>query len=370
MKFVLLATFLFLSVSLNLANVLPLVQKYSTVPANGDLNPYGIAFVPSGFCTSSLTTSNILVANFNNAANVQGLGSTVVKIDTSAPKSTPDVFFTSSAVGLTAAFGVLKSTNQLLVGNVPNLFGNGTVGTGNIQVVDCTGGIVATLTNPAISAPWGIDIYETSSSIVLFVSNLITGTITRVNFGNPPDYANPQYTVMANGYLTRPDPAAFAVGPGDSVYQPTTDTLYVTSEGDNKIYSIAFAGTRASASGTGTVLFANPLYLHGPVGLVFTPEGNLLIASTDAVNSNANFTSILTEITTAGTFVGYTSIDPANGGAFVAAFGTIPTQNMHVLGAVNDNQGLVQLYSQGAIVPCGGANTLRSPLGHLLSFLL
>ena len=50
----------------------------STVPANGDVNPYGVAVVPRG--TGQLRRGNILVSNFNNKANVQGTGTTIVQI--------------------------------------------------------------------------------------------------------------------------------------------------------------------------------------------------------------------------------------------------------------------------------------------------
>src|SRR5260370_30992849 len=53
----------------------------STVPANGDLNPYGVAFAPATFpqgCT--LNGGDILVSNFNAASNLQGTGTTVVRI--------------------------------------------------------------------------------------------------------------------------------------------------------------------------------------------------------------------------------------------------------------------------------------------------
>src|SRR5579859_3439604 len=50
----------------------------STVPANGDINPYGIAVVPTS--TGNLTQGNILVSNFNAASNFQGTGTTIVQI--------------------------------------------------------------------------------------------------------------------------------------------------------------------------------------------------------------------------------------------------------------------------------------------------
>ena len=41
-------------------------QTVTTVPANGDLNPYGVAFVPPGFPSGgTLSPGDILVSNFN-----------------------------------------------------------------------------------------------------------------------------------------------------------------------------------------------------------------------------------------------------------------------------------------------------------------
>ena len=50
----------------------------STVPGNGDVNPYGVAVVPRS--TGDLGQGNVLVSNFNNKANVQGTGTTIVEI--------------------------------------------------------------------------------------------------------------------------------------------------------------------------------------------------------------------------------------------------------------------------------------------------
>ena len=48
-------------------------QTVTTVPANGDLNPYGVAFVPPGFPSGgSLSPGDILVSNFNSSPNTRG----------------------------------------------------------------------------------------------------------------------------------------------------------------------------------------------------------------------------------------------------------------------------------------------------------
>src|SRR5215469_8926282 len=67
----------------------------STVSAtNGDQNPYGVAFVPSGFVTGgSLNPGDIIVSNFNNstaAGNTQGTGTSIVRV---TPGGQTSVFF-------------------------------------------------------------------------------------------------------------------------------------------------------------------------------------------------------------------------------------------------------------------------------------
>src|SRR5258707_6463175 len=49
---------------------LPRLVVSSTIPANGDLNPYGVAFVPQGFPASgSIAPGDVLVSNFDNLNN-------------------------------------------------------------------------------------------------------------------------------------------------------------------------------------------------------------------------------------------------------------------------------------------------------------
>ena len=47
----------------------------STVPANGDVNPYGIFVVPN--TVGRLEKGNLLISNFNAASNEQGTGTTI-----------------------------------------------------------------------------------------------------------------------------------------------------------------------------------------------------------------------------------------------------------------------------------------------------
>src|SRR6516162_2196039 len=89
----------------------------NTVPPNGDVNPYGVAFVPRDFAPGGpLHPGDILVSNFNDASNVQGTGTTIVDV---SPGGQTSVFFQGQAgLGLTTALGILKR-GFVLVGNLP-----------------------------------------------------------------------------------------------------------------------------------------------------------------------------------------------------------------------------------------------------------
>src|SRR5215472_739576 len=93
---------------------LPNQMIVSTVPPNGDVNPYGVAFVPQGFQSGigPLRPGDILVSNFNNSMNLQGTGTTIVRVTSSGAVST---FFAgpphpggSTGLGLSTALGLLE----------------------------------------------------------------------------------------------------------------------------------------------------------------------------------------------------------------------------------------------------------------------
>src|SRR6185437_3596034 len=86
----------------------------STVPVNGDVNPYGMAIVPRS--VGRLYRNDVLVSNFNNSKNLQGTGTTIVEI---SPGGSRHQFARIDAahlpgacpggVGLTTALVVLRS---------------------------------------------------------------------------------------------------------------------------------------------------------------------------------------------------------------------------------------------------------------------
>ena len=96
------------------------------------------------------------------------------------------------------------------------------------------------------------------------------------------------------------------------------DILYVAAEGDNAIYKLKGAGTTTTNLGKGKVVFDDQTVLHGPLGLIFAPNGDLIMANADPAHfpPTATDPSEIIEITRGGTFVRKFSIDPNPGAAF------------------------------------------------------
>jgi hypothetical protein len=306
----------------------------STVPANGDLNPYGVAFVPQGFARRGvLRHGDVLVSNFNSSANLQGTGTTIVRV---TPNNQTSVFFQAPAgSGLTTALGVLKR-GFVLVGNLPSTDGtSATAMQGSLIVLNKNGQLVANLTDPnLLNGPWDLTVFDQGDRALVFISNVLSGTVTRANVRLPArgGFQVVSATQIASGYTHQGDPAAFELGPTGLVYDRATDTLFVASTADNKIFAVPNAGRRSTDGGTGTVAYQDDTHLHGPLGMTRAPDGNLIVANGDAVNPDPNNPSTLVEFTRQGQFVGQFSLSNEPGGAF----GVATAMNGSDFAAVND----------------------------------
>jgi hypothetical protein len=291
----------------------------STVPSNGDVNPYGVAFVPNHFRTGGmLNPGDILVSNFNNSQNLQGTGTTIVRV---TPAGATSLFYQGKAgLGLTAALVAVRH-GMVFVGNMPTTDGtSNTVQAGSILVIDRNGQLDGTLADPTlINGPWGMAIHEDGNQAQMFVSNVLSGTVVRFDlsfYENSDAVQIRQKTVIATGYSHRGDPAALELGPSGLAYDAANDILYVASSLDDAVYAIDNAGSLMSAGGTGKMIYQDNTHLHGPLDLVLAPNGHLIVANSDGMNADPNQPSEIVEFTTAGQFVAQFSVDPNNGGAF------------------------------------------------------
>jgi hypothetical protein len=279
--------------------------------------------------------------------NQQGTGTTIVRI---APNGSESLFYhNASTPGLTTALGVLKS-GFVIVGNVPATYDSSgmlkSIGQGSLAILDKNGAVVTTLTDAKLlDGPWDLTINDRGDTANVFVSNVLSGTVTRIDLSIPKG-ANPIVTSMtqiASGFAHRTDPNALVVGPTGLAYDRKHDLLYVASTGDNEIVSVPDARDRTSDAGTGKLVYKDDAHLRGPLGLVLAPNGDLITANGDAVNGDTTQPSELVEFTPSGHFVGQFSIDAGQGAAFGLAVSDV--NGLLRFAAVEDNTNKVDIWT-------------------------
>ncbi len=306
----------------------------STVPSNGDVNPYGIAVVPRS--TGALVSGHILISNFNNSNNLQGTGTTIVDI---SPSGTLKVFAQISAnglpgncpggIGLTTALVVLRS-GWVIVGSLPTADGtSATAKAGCLLVLNNQGKVVETFSGSrdgaAINGPWDMTALDLGGVAELFVTNVLNGTVAGngsvVNHGtvvrivitspdgDKDDHGNKPRelfrTVIGSGFGQKTDPDALVIGP-TGVGLGKDGTLYVADTVANRIAAISNAVFRISSAGTGKTVSSGGS-LSSPLGLAIAPNGNILTVNAGDGN--------LVEITPGGSQVNTEMIDTSGAGA-------------------------------------------------------
>jgi hypothetical protein len=267
----------------------------STVPANGDLNPYGIANVP--FSTGDLVRGDTLVSNFNASSNLQGTGTTIMEI---SPGGHVTQFAALDAatlpgacpggVGLTTALVVLND-GYVVVGSLPvTNAGTGTPEAGCLIVLNSQGVPVETWAGHGINGPWDMTVAQFGGFADLFVTNVLNGlsgapqdspvyqgTVQRLSVVMPPGRAPILVvsTTIGAGFAEELDPAALVIGPTGVALGPN-GTLYVADTVNSRIAAIPFAVFRFFPAGGGGITVTQGNQLSSPLGLTLAPNGDLI----------------------------------------------------------------------------------------------
>ena len=352
-----LALFLAMMPSVALAADGPLIGNFntvsqiaSTVPANGDQNPYGIVTVPTSI--GKLVRGDILVSNFNNnGANggEQGTGTTIVEI---SPSGKVSLFAQITAsklpgacpggVGLTTALVALRR-GWVIVGSLPTADGtSATVKAGCLIVLNSNGQPVETFSGGVINGPWDMTALDLDRFAVLFFTNVLNGTVAAspntVNKGTvvrlvleipQQGYGRPSRedtTVIGSAFAERTDPAALVVGP-TGVGLDFNGTLYVADSVNSRIAAIPYALTRESSAGAGITVSSGGA-INDPLGLTIAPNGNILTA-------NGNDGNIV-ETTRGGRQVAHKLVDNTGGTGAGCLFGLTVTSGRSGVYFVDD----------------------------------
>lgn len=318
----------------------PVPQTVSTVPGNGDLNPYGVAFAPLSLRMGyALQPGDLLVSNFNNSGNLSGTGHSIVLIRAGVQS----LFFSASpslTVGWSGALGILNN-GIVIAGNTPTTDGTpSTLQAGSLFFIGPNGVLLNQYVNPStVNGPWGLAIAQKSEDRAsVFVSNVEAGTIVRFDLEltqNPPTFSIAHTYTIASGYSFSTNPGPIALGVSGLAYSWEKDLLYAASSNDNAVYTIPNALEATSSNGKGTLLFSDLTHLHGPVNMLIAPNGDLIISNSDGTNGDPTQPSEIGEFTPTGTFVTQFSVDPSQGGSF--GIGLLQVGNAFAFAAVDDN---------------------------------
>ena len=265
----------------------------STVPGNGDVNPYGTVLVTKN--QGALVKGNVLISNFNNAKNFQGTGTTIVQV---SPSGKLSQFAKINAaklpgkcpggVGLTTALTILRD-GWVVVGSLPTKDGSAaTSSAGCLIVLDNHGRVRETFAGNGINGPWDMTSASNGPLAELFVSNVLNGTkkaggnvvhrgtVLRLDLmfcgSKPPRLIST--TKIGSGFPQRTDPAALVIGPTGVGLAPN-GTLYVANSLVSGINAIPNATMRSTSAGTGTRITRGGA-LNTPLGLILAPNGNVL----------------------------------------------------------------------------------------------
>ena len=311
----------------------------STIPTNGDVNPYGVAVVSRS--KDRLHKGDVLVSNFNDKANTQGTGTTIVEV---APNHHVRVFAQINAarlpgacpggIGLTTALAVLGN-DWVVVGSLPTVAGNpATSKAGCLLVLNSEGRVVETFHGHGINGPWDMTAAGGRWVCALFVTNVLNGTVgangKTVRHGTvlrlivtTPDRGLPRLiadTTIGSGFPEQTNSSALVIGP-TGVGLGRNGTLFVADTLDNRIAAIPNALLRAGSAGTGLTVSRNGA-LQDPLGVAIAPNGDVLAAN--SLNGN------LVEVKPNGSQVAVKKLDtsgsPAGAGALfglaVAPYGS------------------------------------------------
>ncbi|TAM61044.1 hypothetical protein EPN52_03505 [bacterium] len=283
----------------------------STVdPSNGDQNPYGLAV--ASVDAGAIEPGDLVVCNFNNAANVQGTGTTIVALHPK-PGSTPRRVAQKSAL--------LGCTEVALAPN-GNIWASAFAANDN-PIVAPDGTLRTTLPGGPWHGPFGQTFAPhpgSFGSAAFYESNAGDGTIVRIGIG-----ANSHFTfeVIASGFAVNHGAPGSILGPSGLQYDRRHDRLYIVDGADNTL--VALRGVSTIPAG-GVVVhgtsFSGPFAkrarlifsgtpLNGPISSALLPDGHLVLGNTlDSSGFN-----LMVEIAPNGRLLDVKNVDTGAAGA-------------------------------------------------------
>jgi hypothetical protein len=295
--------------------VLPRLRMQQTIgstvdPLNGDQNPYGLDIAPVS--AGLLHKGDLVICNFNDAANVQGNGTTIVAL-------APHVGATPVHVAQNAG---LKGCNALALGPTDNIWAAAFVANDN-PIVSPAGTFLTGIPAGPWHNPFGQAFSPRQGPFgngAFYESNAMDGSIVRINLTSHGF----TFDVIATGFAVNGGAPGSILGPSGLQYDARHDRLWVVDGADNSVTALQFVslipagGVVVHPNGT----FSGPAHarahrvfagapLNGPISSALLPGGHLAIGNT----LDPNGINLMVEIKPNGRVVATKNVDTGPGAA-------------------------------------------------------
>jgi hypothetical protein len=263
-----------------------------------------------------LHSGDLVVCNFNDAANVQGNGTTIVALHPHVNSKPIHVAQNAALLGCDAL--ALAPSDTIWAA---------AFGANDNPLVSSSGALINTLAGGPWHGPFGETFAPAHPPFgaAFYASNAGDGSIVRINTGSTFTF-----DVIATGFAVNLGVPGSILGPSGLQYDNQRDALYVIDGQDNSVtvlrhVSFIPAGGIAFKNGTPTGVAAflvrrifQGAPLNGPISSALLPDGHLVIGNTlDPAGTN-----LLVEITRGGRLVATKNVDTGPAGAL---FGMVAT---------------------------------------------
>jgi hypothetical protein len=279
------------------------------------LNPYGLTVAPAS--AGDFKKGDLVVCNFNDKANVQGTGFTIVALH---PKPGSKPLLVSSSKTLVGCNALALSTGD-------DIWAAAFTANDN-PVLSPTGVLEINIKGKPFDRPFGqIFAQPKGGSPAFYATDAGDGTVVRINLGSPFTF-----DVIAKGFAINHGKPGSILGPSGLAYDPNGDQLYVVDGTNNTV--VAFSKVSSIPNGGVTVekggkTFKGPSAhdarlvfagapLNGPISSALLFNGNLVVGNT----GNPSGKNIMVELSPTGKMLATRNVDK---GASGALFGMVAT---------------------------------------------
>jgi hypothetical protein len=259
----------------------------------------------------------LVVCNFNDKANVQGTGFTIVALH---PKPGSKPLLVSSSKTLVGCNALALSTGD-------DIWAAAFTANDN-PVLSPTGVLEINIKGKPFDRPFGqIFAQPKGGSPAFYATDAGDGTVVRINLGSPFTF-----DVIAKGFAINHGKPGSILGPSGLAYDPNGDQLYVVDGTNNTV--VAFSKVSSIPNGGVTVekggkTFKGPSAhdarlvfagapLNGPISSALLFNGNLVVGNT----GNPSGKNIMVELSPTGKMLATRNVDK---GASGALFGMVAT---------------------------------------------